>query len=197
MIMGVCGSTPVGSSEERARARRLNAELAMETRRDKAQVKMLLLGAGSSGKTTIFKQMRILYGEGFDEEGRKAFCSVIRRSVVENMQLLVAALEDLGTELFTEDSEEAGKVVLEFDAHAAFKLVVTKDGKVRAACNFSDEMKNHLMCLWQDPGVVEGYANRGALQLNDNFAFNMDNIERICSEAWIPSVEDVLNARVR
>jgi len=33
--------------------------------------KLLLLGAGESGKTTVFKQMQLLYTSGFNEDYRK------------------------------------------------------------------------------------------------------------------------------
>ena len=45
--------------------------------------KLLLLGAGDSGKTTIFKQMRILYGEGYSEDKR----ATLRVAIINNLIL--------------------------------------------------------------------------------------------------------------
>lgn len=185
--MGACGSAYADSAEERSAAKKIEEEIAKASKKDVAQVKMLLLGAGSSGKTTIFKQMRILYGTGFDETARKRFCSVVRRSVIADMQLMLSNLERLGTELsapLTEEAKEAGRVVMEFDANATIR-------------SFSDEMVANMACLWADAGVQEGYIHRGKLQLHDSFEYNMKNFKSMSSEAWLPTVADVLNVRVR
>lgn len=51
-------------------------------------VKLLLLGTGESGKSTIFKQMQILYQDGFSEYEKTTYRHVVRRNVVESMQTL-------------------------------------------------------------------------------------------------------------
>lgn len=51
--------------------------------------KLLLLGAGESGKSTIMKQVKILYLGGFNPEERKMFKQAIERNVIQNMQGLL------------------------------------------------------------------------------------------------------------
>ena len=49
--------------------RKVNSELKKEKQQAQKIKKILLLGANNSGKTTIFKQIQQIYGDGFDEKG--------------------------------------------------------------------------------------------------------------------------------
>ena len=55
---------------------------------DAKVIKMLLLGAGESGKSTIFKQMKIIKS-GYDESERKEFRQIIRNNSVESISALL------------------------------------------------------------------------------------------------------------
>jgi hypothetical protein len=57
---------------------------------------LLLLGAGESGKSTIFKQMRILYGKGFSEDDRRAFVPVVQSNVLASIRTLMHHAADWG-----------------------------------------------------------------------------------------------------
>jgi len=52
-------------------------------------VKLLLLGAGESGKSTFLKQMRILHGEGYDKEALMKFRSVVYSNIVKGMKVIM------------------------------------------------------------------------------------------------------------
>ena len=56
---------------------------------------MLLLGAGEAGKSTIFKQMKIINKDGYSEAERKAFTEIVHSNTICGMKTLVGAFEVL------------------------------------------------------------------------------------------------------
>lgn len=111
--MGAC----MGKSREAAAEEKRNADVDKKNKEDAdaeaSKIKLLLLGAvacggraggaahhmarahctgaGESGKSTIFKQMKILYGVGFGEEERVTFKPVVFNNVIKNMKDLIQA----------------------------------------------------------------------------------------------------------
>lgn len=69
----------------------------------KNQVKMLLLGAGESGKSTVLKQMRLLHLGGFSEHERIQYKNIIWADTVASMQTLIIQARNLGIQLESDD----------------------------------------------------------------------------------------------
>lgn len=69
------------------------------------QVKILLLGAGESGKSTILKQMRIIYSEGFRMDERKEVRQVIFSNMIVAFKIIAEEMRELGLEYENEKSQ--------------------------------------------------------------------------------------------
>lgn len=54
----------------------------------KRLVKILLLGAGESGKSTFLKQMRIIHGQDFDQKAKEEFRATIYSNVIKGKTTL-------------------------------------------------------------------------------------------------------------
>lgn len=56
------------------------------------------LGAGESGKSTILKQMRLIYAEGFHLEERKEVRQVIFSNMIVAFKIIAEEMRELGVE---------------------------------------------------------------------------------------------------
>lgn len=68
--------------EAKRRSREIDAMLARERRSVRRLVKILLLGAGESGKSTFLKQMRIIHGQEFDQKAMLDFRDTIFENII-------------------------------------------------------------------------------------------------------------------
>jgi hypothetical protein len=76
----------------------IDRDLDRARQQEELKVKLLLLGAGESGKSTIFKQMRILHGAPRSEDDLRMYGVVVRSNVITAMRKLCSHLRSLGLE---------------------------------------------------------------------------------------------------
>jgi len=190
--MGACSDKPQTHPEkgDQVAAKKIDEDL-REARRDDAAVnKLLLLGAGESGKSTLFKQMVTIYGKGFSEKDRKTFVSIIYRNTV-------ASIEELckqSLELPKHGDQFSGCMVTDAGARVALQSILEmkyEDGTMPA------ELVANIKTLWADPAIQKTYSLRAKFQLNDSASYFMDKIEAIAKPDFLPSTQDILRARVR
>ena len=87
--MGLCGSTDGG----RQNSVLIQEELVAMHEADATKLKLLLLGTGESGKSTVLKQMQIISGAGFTSKEVEHFRSIILANILESIQSLVRAAQ--------------------------------------------------------------------------------------------------------
>ncbi len=75
------------------------------------EVKLLLLGAGESGKSTFIKQMKIIHGVVFEPDQIKEFRKIIYQNMVKGMRVLVDANRKLNIPLHNPANILAGDQV--------------------------------------------------------------------------------------
>lgn len=93
------------------RSRQIDRQLAQEKKNLRQEIKILLLGAGESGKSTFLKQMRIIHGEDYSEQDRLEFRSTIYHNILKSMKILVEARRRLQIPLENPKNEAYGQQV--------------------------------------------------------------------------------------
>lgn len=78
-----------GTREENLASRKIDEALRRDKRDVEMEVKLLLLGAGESGKSTFSKQMKIIHLKGFNEEEKHFFKEVIFSNLIMAMRSIV------------------------------------------------------------------------------------------------------------
>jgi G-protein alpha subunit len=76
----------------------IDKDLDRARQQEDLKVKLLLLGAGESGKSTIFKQMRILHGSPPTEDDQKMYGVIVRSNIITALKKLCPLLKSSGME---------------------------------------------------------------------------------------------------
>ncbi|XP_077461036.1 guanine nucleotide-binding protein subunit alpha-12a [Stigmatopora argus] len=172
--------------EARRRSREIDAMLARERRAVRRLVKILLLGAGESGKSTFLKQMRIINGQEFDKKARLDFRDTIYENILKGMRVLVDARDKLGISWQSCENEKQGMLVMSWEGRAGAVGVEPGEFQLYVMA---------LSALWADASIQQAYARRSEFQLSESVKYFLDNLERIGQLSYSPNRQDILFAR--
>ncbi len=104
--MGACTSKDIqhlSRSTQNRLDEEITANLEEVRQQEEEKVKLLLLGPGDSGKSTIFKQMRILYGTPKTADELKNYGAIVRSNIITAVRKLCRLTRDLGIESQLDD----------------------------------------------------------------------------------------------
>lgn len=135
------------------RSRQIDRQLAQEKINLRQEIKILLLGAGESGKSTFIKQMRILHGEEYSDRDRFEFRSIIFHNVLKGAKILVEARRRLQIPLENPENEANGFAVSNY--HRNESLTPEEFHQYVAP----------LQALWADSGIQSTFRRSNEFQL--------------------------------
>jgi len=173
--------------------KRINSAMRTLASEDLDVIKLLFLGAGGSGKSTLFRQLRLLHGNGLQEEERVNFRKSIYQNIVFGMKTLVKENRALQEDDESDnDQTEEPKVSDKCDQKLAEYIETLDDG-----ARISEECAGLIKKAWNDKGMQETWKGRAKLQLQDTLKYFLENIDRIAKKDYIPSKDDVLHVRIQ
>ena len=103
--MGCTSSMNSDEREAQERSKALDKQLKEDAERAAKDVKLLLLGAGESGKSTILKQMKIIHMDGYSKEDFEQYREVVYSNTIQSLATIIRAMETLNVP-FGESSRE-------------------------------------------------------------------------------------------
>eukprot|EP00475_Leptophrys_vorax_P007756 TRINITY_DN14926_c0_g2_i1.p1 TRINITY_DN14926_c0_g2~~TRINITY_DN14926_c0_g2_i1.p1 ORF type:complete len:368 (+),score=78.70 TRINITY_DN14926_c0_g2_i1:340-1443(+) len=190
--MGNCLGTPTNNvpppatpeeakkrQEEKEINRKIEADMKTDVKKERRVNRLLLLGTGESGKSTLFKQAKNLYGAKFTLEEQKQFVQVISWNCLEGMQAMIRYAESQGYADFKEQEDSREYVM---------KLEYAPD-------TLDVELATHLQKLWATQSIKRAYEDRSKYQLQDTINQFMDRVMAFAQPGFIPSLADILLCR--
>ncbi|XP_048728789.1 guanine nucleotide-binding protein G(s) subunit alpha-like [Ostrea edulis] len=169
------------AKKAKLRNKQISKILKQQKKEELKKLKILLLGTGESGKSTLTKQMRIIHINGFDMRERLDKVCDIRKNIKESIVVILLAMNQLGIPLQTENNHTSREFIL----HEAGNPEIHR----------TNEFLEHAEKLWSDPGVQECYSRSHEFQLIDCAKYFLDKIHEIKSPAYVPSDQDILRCR--
>lgn len=180
-LCGGGGERNKGNPDDNRTNDAINKQLRTDKTRLDSEIKLLLLGAGESGKSTIAKQMKILHLDGFTKEECESYKSIIAANTVGSMRVLVKAAADMGYALQPE-TREAG-------------VRICDDKLFTGVLNPS--IGRDIKALWEDEAIRNTFARSASFQLNDSAGYYFSSIDRIAQADFVPLPQDVLRSRTK
>ena len=168
--------------EINAVTRAIDRELKEEGKGLARSFKWLLCGSGESGNSTLMKQFKIHYLNGFSKAECMGYKPVIHSNTIEMMQTLINGCQDFGIVF---DDPEMRIVSQRVEDLCSIETML--DGSVA----------KELKMLWESVEIQQCFERRSEIRLSANASYFMDNIDRFCQLDFVPNEDDILRCRAR
>ena len=180
--MGDCASRDRREAQRRSDG--IDRQLRIDLLVYQNTVKILLLGAGESGKSTIVKQMKIIHGDGFSQQELESFTPVVYANLAESILRVVNGMDRLGISLQSPINHNHAQTI---------KILYARKTKFYT---LPQEVINAFQSLWEDEGFQECFGRAYEYQLNDSAPYYFENMSRLLAPGYVPTEQDVLRSRV-
>ncbi|KAI9460124.1 heterotrimeric G protein alpha subunit 4 [Lactarius psammicola] len=183
--MGICMSAAAVEVSEDDKRRHREAEKSLKEAKTKlaSQVKVLLLGSGDSGKSTILKQMRLIHRVPFSSQEVESYRQLIFINLTHGLKYVLDSMEDMELEVSPENSDYVELIESASDL---------REGEV-----FPRQFYEPLRALWNDKGVQRAWDRGNEAALPENLAYFFSDLDRLFRPDYVPTEQDIVRCRAR
>jgi GTPase SAR1 family protein len=153
--MGNSHSVKKNNTTSELKSKYIDKQIEIDRERAKREVKILLLGAGETGKSTMVKQMKILHQNGFTQQECVAYRPIIIRNLIVSLASILNAMKNLRIKF--DDDERINDLKL-------FTTYSYNEKYPKVTINFFELMKR----LWLDRGTQACFQRSCEYQLDDS-----------------------------
>jgi len=180
-----CGSSSatdnVAASNE---VKKLNNDIAkkvsMAAKQDRETVKLMLLGSGECGKSTILKQMKIINLGKFTPEEEAEGRELVFKNTLDALQTLIGACKDLGIDFTVPETADKAAKLMEVDTSEPIEISLSED----------------ITAVWNDGGIQAAKKRENEFHLIDSASYFLSKVPEYFQESFVPSLQDVLRTRL-
>jgi len=165
--------------------------------------KYLLLGAGSCGKSTLFRQLKCLYGDGFEAKDEAFSTRAIRTNCVLDILLLLRKSLDLFE--LDEVRHSECRIDLEAMPHLLPLIQIVLEHQTDSFQDLSarhaddgwlEALGRAIACLWALPQVQATYKRRELFCIAANIDFFLSRATEVFAPSFRSSYEDFVRSRI-
>jgi len=179
-----CASITV-SKEVQLKSKDCETALKKFNRNVNKELSLLLVGAGDSGKSTIAKQMKLIYLDGFTDEDGEFYKHIIFENILECLTEICFGIEKLNY-VIDDVIADCIKYFRGLKEDVIFQYNNNSFGEL------STMVKNFL----NNDTVKKFYQkDRSNVQLLDSCEYLLSDAERILSDSYVPNKDDILRSR--
>ena len=184
--MGACQSQ--ASKESRQKNQEIESELKKEAETLKKEVKILLLGSGESGKSTIVRQMKIMHMNGYTKQEAAAFRASIYMNVYTGILLLNDGIVNkLNIGWSTDEVKlECDELLQEFD-------VMKKKDELQ----LNKQQAATIKKLWEDSSAKNAMYRSNEFYMLDSTPYYINEVDRLADDKYVPTEQDILRVRIK
>lgn len=183
-----CFLTPE-DKESKEKSDMIDKAIQKDKQRLRKEYKMLLLGPGESGKSTIFKQMKIINQNGYNNEELEAYKSTVYQNVLDCFFTILEYTRKMNQTFASEKNMD----ILE--------RMENEKEIIQCTCKVNKEIANDIHSIVTDANMetIMSYCYEHPQQyyLMDSTQYFFDNVLRIGEPDYLPTEQDILCSRCK
>ncbi|XP_076472452.1 guanine nucleotide-binding protein G(o) subunit alpha-like isoform X2 [Babylonia areolata] len=207
-----------------ARSRSIDHQIDEDRERRQNEVQLLILGSAGAGKSTFIKQLRLNYGDRFPDTARQQFEQYVLYNVTCALHVILDQMDLMGIPYDSQRHQDEAMEFRQKHPRISLDSILRrcKEEEEEDLCEQQavpsvtpDDCRQRLSIvdvylppvadlsllqrLWSDCGLQRCLARRSEFRprqvLSPSTNYFLDNMDRILSGDYVPTVQDILYIR--